>query len=341
MRPACFLLLLIPILLCGCLSFDEEQPDTVTGWTAWKSTSDGGLSDIVWTGKTFVAVGSSYPPLKPSRAAVYTSPDGKTWTLRDADTSASRLSAVAWTGKRLVAVGFPSVILSSPDGITWTPVAHPEIPGYAYFNDIVWTGSQLVVITDEGETLTSPDGLAWTAHTPNPNETFGLRSVAWTGRQLIAVGYKMSGQPYIATSVDGITWTPRPAPPGGRVPNLDCVVWNGDRAVAIGSYWDYSEDARFYFSSILTSSEGNTWDTVGFSTDVPLTGLATMGSQFVLFRGMGTFATSPDGVNWTPATFGATSYNLSSAVWQDGNLIAVGISSTRSTLYPAILTWRP
>jgi hypothetical protein len=51
---------------------------------------------------------------------VLTSPDGVTWTPQGSGTTA-RLNAVTWTGGRFVAVGDSGTILTSPDGFFWTP----------------------------------------------------------------------------------------------------------------------------------------------------------------------------------------------------------------------------
>jgi hypothetical protein len=49
----------------------------------------------------------------PDSGAIWTSPDGRSWTPRDAGT-ASDLVAVAWSGTRFVAVGHKGTILTSP-----------------------------------------------------------------------------------------------------------------------------------------------------------------------------------------------------------------------------------
>ena len=71
----------------------------------------GGLNDVAWDGLRLVAVGQS--------GAVYTSPDGLSWTGGNAGTDRN-LFSVAWTGSRFVAVGGSGVRAESPDGVAWS-----------------------------------------------------------------------------------------------------------------------------------------------------------------------------------------------------------------------------
>ena len=75
---------------------------------------------------------------------ILTSPDGGTWTQRDAKTKYP-LYSIAWTGKLLVATGYnpepgpwENPIFTSPDGITWTPNVLSE----SYCNSVIWTGTR-------------------------------------------------------------------------------------------------------------------------------------------------------------------------------------------------------
>src|SRR4029453_13472756 len=79
--------------------------------------STSALTDVVWTGSQFLAVGQD--------GAVTTSPDGATWTPRPAPTSDS-FTAVGASPSLAVATTFPysgsqSALLTTPAGITWTP----------------------------------------------------------------------------------------------------------------------------------------------------------------------------------------------------------------------------
>lgn len=96
-------------------------------WTSYMTGSH--MNGVAWDGRQYVTVGTS--------GAVFASPDGTAWTAHSL-ASTKHLSGVAWNGNQFVAVGHiatafsgdvalsPSLptaglILTSPDGVDWTP----------------------------------------------------------------------------------------------------------------------------------------------------------------------------------------------------------------------------
>jgi photosystem II stability/assembly factor-like uncharacterized protein len=63
------------------------------------------------------------------------------------------LPGVTWSGPQFVAVGDSGVILTSPDGKTWTS----QTSGTSQIlRGVIWSGSQFVAVGDSGVILTSP-----------------------------------------------------------------------------------------------------------------------------------------------------------------------------------------
>jgi hypothetical protein len=158
-------------------------------------------------------------------AAVWTSPDGLTWTRVPhddevfSDDYGSRMFSVASGGPGLVAVGSADVspegdegnfaaltslrdaaVWTSPDGLTWTRVPHIEAVfgghGEQEMRAVVAGGPGLVAVGESdfaAAVWTSPDGLTWT-RVPHDEEVFGgdsgqvMFSVVAVGRGLVAVG---------------------------------------------------------------------------------------------------------------------------------------------------------
>ena len=91
---------------------------------------------------------------------ILTSPDGKTWTHHPLN-SAVRLLSVAWNLQHFVAVGFDGVILTSQDGVNWTQQSSGTVRN---LNRVVWVnnGNQFVAVGSFGTILTSPNGIDWT-----------------------------------------------------------------------------------------------------------------------------------------------------------------------------------
>jgi photosystem II stability/assembly factor-like uncharacterized protein len=227
------------------------SPDGHT-WTGQTSGTSLALSDVAWLGKQFVVVGRFVPPSVDvpdlNENIILTSPDGRTWT---GQTSPAFLSAVTWAGRQFVAVGDSGTILTSPDGHTWTG----QTSGTSLaLSDVAWSGTQFVVVGDRGTILTSPDGRAWTAR--SPGTSLGLSSITWLGRQFVAVGD--SGT--ILTSPDGRTWT---AQHSGTSADLFAVVWSGRQFVVLGNE---STPNNGDTNTILTSPDGRTWTTVNPGT---------------------------------------------------------------------------
>lgn len=137
---------------------------------------------------------------------------GRVWTKRNPLPGGDSIrSVVAGTpttnppvgGTRLVAVGGRGLILSSDDGIAWTPrnatrlknsVASPVLED---LNDVIYANGRYVAVGDKATwvegaltknkatILTSFDGIAWTD--ASPDGAFDLNSVAYTN-QYVAVG---------------------------------------------------------------------------------------------------------------------------------------------------------
>ncbi len=172
-------------------------------------------------------------------AAVWTSPDGITWTRVPHDEAAfggDRIQVmwgvtVAEVG--LVAVGtdrsggdVDAAVWTSPDGITWTRVPHDEalFGGAANQNMVAISGDASGVVAvgldasggdQDAAVWTSPDGLNW-IRVVNPEAVFGgtgnqrMSGLSAGGPGWVAVGSDDSAGDMdgaVWTSSDGLTWT--------------------------------------------------------------------------------------------------------------------------------------
>ena len=258
--------------------------DVVTqGERGWRESGDAGgwhIRDVVAGGPGFVAVGDVG-----GDAAVWTSPDGATWTrvtdmpdtVLGGEGTAHELGMVATGGPGLVAVtearlGMggtgPREIagLVSTDGLSWTDVA--EVSRDAIVTDVAAGGPGLVIAghlpyadPTRGETTvalwTSPDGVTWT-QVPRDEAVFGdmtsVAAVTAGGPGLVAVGADI-GEPIDAavwTSPDGLTWT--------RVPHDEAVfgdAWMSD--VTVGGPGLVAVGTGDEGDAIWTSPDGVTW----------------------------------------------------------------------------------
>jgi hypothetical protein len=233
------------------------------------------MESVVAGGPGLVAVGGEMFSGSWQDAAVWTSPDGLTWTqvphdetVFGGDSNQGMLSVTAG-GPGLVAVGYAgpdsapyAVVWTSPDGLTWTRVPHdgPVCGDYhLQLYSVVAAGPGLVAVGSDSygiwpstaAVLTSPDGLTWT-RVPHNETVFGdddssqaMRSVAAGGPGVVAVGYGDRGAA-VWISPDGLTWTQVPhdeAVFGGHL-HMHSVVAGGPGLVAVGgaSVWYWTPD---------------------------------------------------------------------------------------------------
>jgi hypothetical protein len=273
------------------------------------------LRSVVHTGREYVAIGetgSSVP-------SVYTSPDGREWTMRS---SAQRFAAVARASSgdgRLVAVALSQVSVVSTDGGASWRFGGLQDPAGNLFLDVEWfpTLNRFVALVQEGANeriYTSEDGLAWSRGVDAPFH--GALGASPT--LLVNSGSSLVGRG-LATSPDGVTWTPQTVPTAER---LEDVFWTGGQFVGVGGG-----------GTIVTSADGRAWTLRSSGTTARLLGATASPATTVVVGEAGTILTSADaGATWTlrPPPGHAT---LRRVVWTGAELVAVGSGGTsvRST----------
>jgi hypothetical protein len=216
------------------------------------------MENVTVGGPGLVAVGSEVPGDFDQRAAVWTSPDGITWSRVPHDEavfggadefSHQQMISVTAGGPGLVAVGNKqtgvgqAVVWTSPDGVTWPRVPHDEavLGGHEVREmfGVTAGGPGLVAVGSDGAgdgvdkdavVWTSPDGINW-SRVPHDEPVFGgadshqsITSVTVGGPGLVAVGVDESNDDLdkdaaVWTSPDGINWS--------RVPH-DEAVFGGE-----------------------------------------------------------------------------------------------------------------
>lgn len=313
------------------------------------TTRPANLRAVSCSSSQCVAVGDSQ--------TIATSSDGINWALHlqpgVADTvfggtDPYSLRGVATSPSKWVAVGqgandqlpYPAlfgIVLTSPDGATWTPVTGRTVTTSAQYG-VIWNGSQfatagyeqegggLDVFAIGGTIYSSSDGLKWTSATaPGTAVTFGsLNGIAWSGKTYVAVGDASA----LATSPDGLNWTVRTSPETQA--EYNAVTWSGTGFVVVGSGGSGAV--------IDTSPDGVTWSSVDGSGISELEGIAWSGKSFVAV-GSGGIYSSLDGVSWThqQAPIG-TGLALHGVTFGRSEFLAVGDTGTILTSLDGI-TW--
>jgi hypothetical protein len=207
------------------------------------------MSSVTAGGPGLVAVGAAgvFDDGLDVGAAVWTSPDGFTWSRVPHDESVfggngeQEMSSVTVGGPGLVAVGWDetnAAVWASPDGFTWSRVPHDESVfggnGEQRMSSVTVGGPGLVAVGwDETNAAVwaSPDGFTW-SRVPHDESVFGgkdeqmMSSVTVGGPGLVAVGWdggdagvlaaccetdgNLDSDAAVWTSSDGFTWSQVP-----------------------------------------------------------------------------------------------------------------------------------
>ncbi|MGI8601549.1 MAG: hypothetical protein ACR2OZ_00960 [Verrucomicrobiales bacterium] len=274
-----------------------------------------------------------------SAGTVLTTTDGMSWTPRVSGTR-NYLRAVAASGATVVAVGRDGDIVTSTDGgLTWALRSSSAMS----WNTVIHGGGVWLAagrIASEpytGTVMTSPDGLTWTAVTvPNTSSTAysAFTCAVWTGlRFVLGSGWNVDGNERLATSEDGITWTPRAA----RFSSVQGLAWTGSRVVAVGR--DYNNNAE-----IFISPDGITWkDALTPEAGSPIiSGVVWTGAQLLAWGDyFGGAYTSPTGETWTRRVLSPNYFNPTAAAGAGTTLLLGGQSGGMAHSPDSGVTWNP
>ncbi|MDL4819203.1 sialidase family protein [Actinomadura opuntiae] len=230
-----------------------------------------------------VAVGSTN-----GGAAIWSSPDGRTWQRGRFPAAAGVLSDVAFGKQGWLAVGRASgprstaLAMTSQDGTVWQRAPMPAAPPAA-----VASGPAGYVAVGGGAAWRSTDLRTWKRATVNGN----LTDVVATATGYAAVGGR-DGKPAVWTSPDGAAWTQTTAVPPSPGP-LAQVAARGNVLVTAGT------DANL----LVSADAGRTWAQRSPAGARQVTALAATPKAFVAAvttaQGDAAVFGSADGAAWS------------------------------------------
>jgi hypothetical protein len=321
-------------------------------------TEDEYVSDVVAGGPGFVAVGTTG-----SDGAVWTSPDGLTWTfLRNNEPHGEHgdrsIMSITTGGPGLVAVGytfdtpdvggFSAAVWTSEDGISWSKTLYSEAAfgsitseprpgaGNTMMRDVTEGGPGLVAVGSDAWSAavwTSSDGITW-SRVPDDPEVFGYGRTgesSWRMSQVVAgeSGFVAVGS-VVWTSPDGLNWSVRP-----DAPDIRAVAATKSGFVGVGSE-ETIEDACDVeargdcTAAVWTSSDGITWNRVpnndavfGGGPDKQWVSDVTTVGDQVVAVGTSVWA-SPDGLTWSRIYTPELRAHMYAVAAGPSNLVVVG-----------------
>lgn len=321
-------------LLCDGSVIDiPSYPELMQRWDyPMKSNEGGDTAEIAWTlrmtdsGSSQIYAVCWSPELslfvaggfRSKQVLFYSSPDGKTWTLRNNATNDRypRVQSVCWSPELclFVAVGHANMesygfICTSKDGMTWT---EPKEIWAARFCSVCWSpelGLFATVGIQSGTNMiscyTSTDGINWISR-PSISSGPSLYSVCWSKDKamFVAVGIaSASGYGTFYSSYDGVTWTSRQTNTESSV--MCSVCWSPELSMFVAA-----GHTSGLLGVIYTSANGMSWTlrlkTTGTFTGYTVcwvpelyrffaAGVRSVGSS----ASLGIYYTSTDGISWT------------------------------------------
>jgi photosystem II stability/assembly factor-like uncharacterized protein len=209
-----------------------------------------------------------------------------TWHIRQKAVVAGSESyeGVAYGNGTWVVVGAGGSILTSPDGVTWTPEINPLAP--KSLDDVLFAKGLFVAIGRNANVmLTSTDGHAWTPQTPNLSSAF---EIIHDGTQFVII----AGGGFLYTSPDAIHWEFKASVPI----NYDI----GGFAFGNGVYVEAGYKRTGQPPDLFSASDFSQWTKRDAKVTQNLHNVGFGLGMFVVVGQGGSILTSTDGVEWTP-----------------------------------------
>ncbi|MGA9752595.1 MAG: carboxypeptidase regulatory-like domain-containing protein, partial [Acidobacteriota bacterium] len=253
------------------------------------------LHGVVWDGSQFVAFGDG--------GAVFTSPDGQSWSAAKSGTDKA-LQAAAWSGKNLVAVGSEGLLLQSADAKAWSVKAHglPAAASAVAYGQLKADKGLFVAVGPQGLLLTSHNGSAWKHRVSGTAQN--LNAVTYGDGLFVAVGDAGA----IITSADGKQWSPA----SGASASLQGVAFGNGLYVAVGQN-----------GALFTSADGRVWTAAQDPQQESLNAVAFTGIGFVAVGQGGGIVRSADGQSWAAEQSPLSTW-LHGVAYGQSHVVAVG-----------------
>lgn len=227
----------------------------LTSWDGVTWTNVGELPDfdkeprLAFGKGVFVAAGKKNGV---AASQICYSPDGRTWNTANFPAGVPQVRDVAFSNNQFVAVGDSGTVLTSTDGMSWSPATVSGAPDFRYatHDGTVWMAVSTNSASGKDETIwTSTNGTSWTQH---GNLGFDVYGVAGKAGTLYAVGW-YGGIEY---SLDhGLTWQSAATPGSSRWSTGSIAIAPDGTFLVTGKAMDESGTPQ----ALLVSTNGTEW----------------------------------------------------------------------------------
>lgn len=311
-----------------------EQRPIISGFPAYDY--DNGINDIIWNGKTWVAVGNT--------GLVLTSSNGIQWQEISAGAPLTEFWDIAWNGEQWIGVGNKGSIVSSTDGINWQKQASPT---HLSIHTIQWNGQDWIAIASGSDrdsygyglrALHSRDGKNWSISYQIDRRYIDFFShLEWDGEQWILID---DNHTHFFNS-DASQWQTHSHTAFDKIQN---IKWNGQQWLAIGQYgslyqstdainWNLIIQESKLQDSEVQGDEANptSSQTIRRFHDIEWNGNVWIMVGQVVANGKykhGIIMQSDDGINWQQVWF-EPNRPLYSVAYNEEQWVAIGAGENR------------
>jgi hypothetical protein len=301
-------------------SINQSISGSLNAWSTSSTTAADGNALILGAWSPELGIFSALPA---TGVNAYTSADGNTWTatsgLPTSSATTQRMVWAPWLGQ-FVALG-TSRSWRSSDGATWTSISTIASTQYAYDLAAAPELRMMVgVFTYDGFSGTfvagSYEGASWTS-IPPPAGIEGVsdwRCVAWSPdlHLWVALSYQYGLGGTLATSTDGIYWTPSDVLALSAATPWTACVWSPELYMFV-TVSGFGGSTQFRYSS-----NGTTWlsgsGTVSTTAACySLKWIPELGAFVGACSGGSAHLISYDGITWS--TFSVSNMTSLSLVW--------------------------
>jgi hypothetical protein len=296
----------------------------------WLSSDSGNalfrqVLSVAYSGSLWVAAG---PNSDTTNSMLASSPDGITWTPGSSGNPAVPLNefafencSIAWNGTKWIAAGIypgelaPTVAWTSTNGSTWYPLT-VELTGMKNATTVAWGGIWIIGGNAAGTGLVpliySYDGTNW-KRSATGSTVFATQctQVVWNGQTWLGIGLDATNKPVLASSADGIVWTPvikngTSVGPSlfGDFGTINSLVWNGSLWVMGGS--GNAPPVIYYSRDGINWTWSDTGSLFNFVGTVSWNGSSWIAGGQGPPNSMRLIAYSSDLINWTKSDSGAS-----------------------------------
>lgn len=256
---------------------------------------------------------------------IITSSDLKNWNKQNTGVTGAQLVDIARIGGKFIAVGFPKIILTSPDAITWTSISNTAAStttfskiGYNPTTGTIFIGSN----TSADAVFRSTDnGVTWSQQSLS---LFGYATaILWTGSALYL---SYAGGRLHKSTDDGVSWV------------LQSTTGLGTAGIESMAYGNGVFVVHGYIDGIFSSTDGLAWTyRTGYAAVGRANAALWTGTQFIFGSNQGSIYTSKDGVTWANKSSGMYG-TINAITGNDSSLVVVGNTTNIATSPPISLT---